>query len=119
MATYFTYFNNVVARKPVEDEVFENILNILSNRFINVRAEKIAPTDREAVRVVIFENEEKVSEPEMATLFRSVVSGSLPSGTAWQSPLSLDNDPARWMPESLTETFLLAKEAAFSGVSGD
>lgn len=118
MATYFTYFNDVAARKPVGDKVLENILSILSNRFINVRAEKIAPTDREAVRVVIFENEEKLPETEMSPLFRSVVSGSIPDGTAWLTPLSLDGEPARWMTENLTETFLLAKEAAFSGVSG-
>lgn len=119
MATYFTYFNDVAARKPVEGESFESILSVLSGHFINVRDEKIAPANREAFRVVIFENEEKVAETELSPLFRSVVSGSIPDGTAWLTPLSLDGEPARWMTDNLTETFLLAKEAAFSGVSGD
>lgn len=58
--------------------------------------------------VIVFKHESS-NETEVVAIFRKLVSGLVPSGAAWTSPVRLDKDHSNWMPENFLASFEKAR----------
>lgn len=107
MFDYFVKFS----KRAIPDDRFENF-NFVSPLFAKLREDLsgfrfLFTTDNDE-EVIVFKHESS-NETEVAGVFRDLVAGLVPSGAAWTSPVRLDKDHSKWMPENFLASFEKAR----------